>query len=301
MNNTLIVIGGPTAIGKTTLAIKIAKLFETEIISADSRQFYREMDIGTAKPSPEELRQVKHHFINSHSIHKPINAGEYEREAEELLAILFRKQNVVVAVGGSGLYIKALSSGLDQMPDIPTEIREDLNKSFDENGIQPLLAELEKNDPEYFSRVDINNPRRVIRALEVIRVSNETYTKWRNKSNKARNYNIIMIGLEMERELLYERIEKRIDIMLQNGLVNEVKDLINYRDSPALQTVGYTEVIGHIMEKYDMEECIRLLKRNTRRYAKRQMTWFKNQEDLIWFKATDIQGVLGYLSNRLSN
>ncbi len=294
---TLIVIGGPTASGKTSLAIDLAQDFNTEILSADSRQVYREMNIGTAKPTDEQLNLIPHHFINSHSIHKPISAGDYEREALAKLDQLFTKYEVLVAAGGSGLYIKALTEGLDEMPEIDERVRHQLNESLESHGIGVLLNELQREDPVYFDEVDQNNPRRVIRALEIIRTSGIPYSTWRSQISKspARTFKTLRIGIAPERELLYHQIEQRIDEMIAAGLIDEAKELLPFRHYSSLQTVGYTEVFDYLENDYDMAECIRLLKRNTRRYAKRQITWFKNQEDMEWFSSHDPKPVLGYL------
>lgn len=298
MQKTLVVIGGPTAVGKTTAAIHIARHFGTEIISADSRQVYKELNLGTAKPNQQELDQVKHHFINSHSIHKPLSAGEYEKEANATLKSLFKKYPLIVAVGGSGLYIKAITDGLDHIPETDPEIRTELNTIFEKNGIDPLLKELESADPEIYKNLDLQNPRRVIRALEVYRTTGTPLSVFqKDKSEHTKDYSVLKIGLEMERSDLYQRIESRMDEMIRNGLEDEVRALLPYKELSSLQTLGYSEIIKYLEGKYDYEECLRLLKRNSRRYAKRQMTWFKNQEDMVWFKPKDLSGILTYINS----
>ena len=301
MDKHLILIGGPTAVGKTSVAIEIARNYDTVILSIDSRQFYRELEIGTAKPSSEELTQARHYFINSHSIESEYSAGEYAREARDLLDSLFLEKDIVVATGGSGLYIKALIEGLDEMPEIDPTTREAINERFNESGLQPLLLELKEKDPDYFETVDQSNPRRIIRALEVIESSGKPYSAWRNSNVKSDSfpYGLLKIGLEMDRQKLYDRIELRMDRMIGEGLLDEVKSLVKYRDHAALQTVGYTEIFRYLDGDYDWEECKRLLNRNSRRYAKRQMTWFKNQEKMTWFNPSDLEAIKGYLRQSL--
>lgn len=279
----LISIVGPTAVGKTAYAIKLAKEIGTEIISADSRQFYKEMTIGTAKPNADELSQVPHHFIDSHSIQDFYSAGEFERDALDLLERLFQKYDTVVAVGGSGLYLKALWEGFDEMPEIKDGVRDQLNNEFAETGLEPLLQELKILDPEYFNKVDQSNHQRVIRALEVIRSTGQPFSAFRNKDPKQeRFFDNVKIGLEMEREQLNQRIDARMDLMIESGLFEEAEKLYSQKELNALQTVGYKEIFDFMDGQYDKDEAIRLLKRNSRRYAKRQMTWFKADQEIRW-------------------
>jgi len=279
----LVSIVGPTAVGKTDFAIELAEEFGTEIISADSRQFYRELEIGTAKPTPYELSRVKHHFINSHSIEESYNAGQYGRDAQSCLAELFRENKMVFAVGGSGLYLKALWEGFDEIPEVDGAIREELNTYFRQNGLMGLLDELKSADTEYYDFVDKNNGQRVIRALEVIRGTGETFTSFRKSKISELPYQNLKIGLEMDREVLFDRINLRMDVMIEKGLFEEAEKHANYKNHNALQTVGYTEIFEYLDGKYDKEEAIRLLKRNSRRYAKRQMTWFRRYDDIHWY------------------
>ncbi len=278
----LIVIGGPTASGKTSLGIRLARHFNTEILSADSRQFYREMNIGTAKPTPEELAQARHHFIGNLSVHDAYSVGDYEREALILLEKLYQKNNVVVMVGGSGFFIRAVCEGLDDFPDVPAHIREELSQLFENEGIIPLQNELKKLDPEYYAQVDTQNPKRLLRALEVCRATGQPFSNFHNKEKTPRPFVPIYIGVDWKRETLYERINKRVDLMLEAGLEQEARDLYPLRHLTSLQTVGYQEWFDFFEGKIDRAEAIRLIKRNSRRYAKRQMTWFRKVEGMKW-------------------
>lgn len=294
------ILAGPTAVGKTSLSIELAKRFQTEIISADSRQFFKEMEIGTAKPTEEEMDGVTHHFINSHSIHDNYNVGQFEKDALKKLDQLFQKHDVVFVVGGSGLYVKALCEGIDDMPAIPAEIRQKLNAEFEQNGIEYLQNEVAKCDPEYFKIVDQQNPQRLIRALELYCATGKNMSFYRTQQNKVeRPFNIIKIGLERTREELYDRINLRMDQMISEGLFEEAEKLYHYRNLNALQTVGYSEIFGFLNGEYDREEAIRLLKRNSRRYAKRQMTWFKRDPEFVWFSAEDKGKVIDYLESKI--
>lgn len=289
---TLYVLMGPTAVGKTALSIALAKQLKTEIISADSRQIYREMQLGTAKPSKEELAQVKHHFINSHSIEEEYNAGQYERDVEEKLTQLFEQYKSLVLVGGSGLYIKAALEGFDNIPEIPEGIREHLEEQFEEKGLAWLQQELELNDPDLFEGIDQQNPHRLIRALEVKLHTGQSIQSFRGIKKKEHPFRIVKIGLEREREVLYQRIDSRMEAMIEQGLFEEAKELYARRNLNALQTVGYQEIFDFLEGKYDREEAIRLLKRNSRRYAKRQLTWFKRDAEIIWLDASEGGSVL---------
>jgi len=291
----LIVVGGPTASGKTGLGIRLAKHFDTEILSADSRQFYREMSIGTAKPTPEELAQAKHHFIDNLSIHDTYSVGDYEREAMVLLEKLFEKNDVVVMVGGSGFFIRAVCEGLDKFPKIPADIRGELNQLFENEGIASLQTELQQLDPEYYAQVDTQNPKRLLRALEVCRATGQPFSHFHNKEKPPRLFVPIYIGLDWDREILYERINKRVDAMIDKGLEEEARDLHELQHLTALQTVGYQEWFDFFDGKIDREEAIRLVKRNSRRYAKRQLTWFRKVEEMKWFDTGDFKGIIRFL------
>ncbi|HAV54478.1 MAG TPA: tRNA (adenosine(37)-N6)-dimethylallyltransferase MiaA [Aequorivita sp.] len=279
----LICVVGATAIGKTSLAIKLARAFNTEIISADSRQFFKEMSIGTAVPSKEELDAVPHHFIQNKSIFEDYSVGDFERDSLALLKILFEKNTVVVMVGGSGLYVDAVIKGLDNFPEVPSKIRDQLNFELAEKGIETLQRELKNIDPEYFKKVDIQNPHRLVRALEIHRATGRPYSSFLRKENPERDFNTIFIGLTAERELIYNRINLRVDIMMADGLLDEAKSLLSFRDKNALQTVGYRELFEYFDGKISLEEAISEIKKNTRRFAKRQNTWFKKNEAINWF------------------
>ncbi len=299
MNKTLIIIAGPTAIGKTTLAISLAKHFKTEIISADSRQFYREMNIGTAKPSAVELKEVKHHLINSHSVLDQFNAGDFEKESIELINKLFLDHDQVIMAGGSGLFINAVSHGFDQLPIATDEIRTYLNTILDEKGITFLQDRLKKIDPVYYKEVDIFNPQRIIRALEVFESSGKTFSSLRTNIKKQRPFNIVKIGLNTDRNLLYERINLRVDQMIKDGLIEEVEGLKSYRHLNPLNTVGYSEIFNYIEGKSTREEAIEKIKQNTRRFAKRQITWFNKSEDINWFKPDEFDSIIQHLNSIL--
>lgn len=282
------------------MAITLAKNFHTEIVSADSRQFYRELEIGTAKPTKEELKSIQHHFIDSHSIKESLSAGQYGRMAIEKIQLLHRNFPIVIAVGGSSLYLKALWEGFDQMPEIKEGIRDQLNNELEIGGIEKLLDELKKKDPAYYEEVDINNGQRIIRALEVIRSSGKSFSSFRNNVRIEMPYGNLKIGLEMDREVLFERIDRRMDLMIEAGLFEEVKTLIDFQDHNALQTVGYSEIFKFLNGEYDKPEAIRLLKRNSRRYAKRQMTWFRRYEDIHWFQPNQKQKIIDLIETSLS-
>ncbi|WP_437922276.1 tRNA (adenosine(37)-N6)-dimethylallyltransferase MiaA [Sphingobacterium sp. LRF_L2] len=291
----LIVVVGPTAVGKTALGIALAKHFSTEIISADSRQFYKEMTIGTAKPDAEELHQAKHHFIDSHSIEEDYSAGDFERDALALLANLFKRYDYVVMVGGSGLFVRAVCEGLDNLPKVPSEIRDKLNNMFEEYGIEPLQSRLKEVDPDYYENADIQNPQRVIRALEIFEATGTPFSSFRQRDVDARPFEIVTIGLDMEREQLYNRINERVERMIEKGLVEEVKALISYRHKPALLTVGYVEIFDYLEGKVPLGLAIASIQQNSRRYAKRQITWFKKYGNTTWFKPTEFDAIVSYI------
>lgn len=296
----LIVVVGPTAVGKTAMAIELARHFGTEVVSADSRQFYREMQLGTAKPSPQEMAEAPHHFINSRSIHDDYDVGAYEKDALKLLDELFQKHDIVVLTGGSGLFVDAVCSGFDALPKAAPGVREDLIIILENEGITALQKELEEVDPEYYSQVDKMNPQRLMRALEVWRSTGKKFSEFR-KGNKVkqRSFGIIKIGLDMERETLYKRIDLRMDQMIASGLFDEARKLLPYRHLNALQTVGYREIFGFLQGDYDHNEAVRLLKRNSRRYAKRQLTWFRKDDETQWFLPSQKEAILVYVENKL--
>lgn len=281
MNRVLIVIGGPTASGKTDLAIKVAKYFNTEIISADSRQCYREISIGTAKPDEKQLNEVPHHFINSHSINEIFNSGKFAIEGEKILQKIFNNSPYAIVAGGSGLYIKALIKGLDEFPEISYETRKKLQEEYQSKGLEYIQSELRDSDIEYYQNVDINNPRRIIRALEVFRESGKPYSSFLKKNTVEKNYQVLNFTTNPDRDQLYRNIDNRVTDMIGAGLVDEALAITEYRNHPALQTVGYREIFDYQDGKYDLETAIDKIRQHTRNYAKRQVTWFRNQGDFV--------------------
>jgi tRNA dimethylallyltransferase len=295
LKKNLIVIAGPTAVGKTALSIELAKFYKCPVISADSRQFYKEMSIGTAKPTPEEMQDVPHYFIDNINIHDSYNVGQFEREAIECIENLFKENDQLILVGGSGLYINAILNGVDEFEEIPSHIREQLIKDFEDKGLIYLQEQLKLKDEVYYNQVDLNNPQRMMRALEVCIHNNKPYSSFRTKEKKTRSFENINILINTDREALYNRINKRVDIMMQNGLLEEVKSLYPYKHLNALNTVGYKEIFDFIDNKCTLEEAINLIKQNSRRYAKRQLTWFNHQGDFETFEPTDLEKLKAYL------
>lgn len=283
MTKTLISIVGPTAIGKTALSIELANVFNTEIISADSRQFFKEMQIGTAAPTPSELAQAKHHFIHHKSVEDDYNVGAFEKDALHLLKQLFKTHDTVIMVGGSGLYVDAVTQGLDHFPKVPASIREQLNKQFKEEGLQALQEQLKTLDPNSYKHIAIDNPQRVIRALEVSIGSGKPYSSFLNKAKNKRDFKTISIGLTAERDIIYNRINNRVDLMMEQGLLTEVKNLQDKKHLNALNTVGYKELFKYLDGEWTLDFAVSEIKKNSRRFAKRQLTWFRKKEDILWF------------------
>lgn len=279
----LISVVGPTAIGKTSLAISLAKHYKTEIVSADSRQFFKEMQIGTAIPSNKELAAVPHHFIQHKSIFESYSVGDFEKEAIALLSNLFKKHDCVIMVGGSGLYVDAVTKGIDEFPEVDPGVREELNKKLNENGIVELQNQLKLLDETHFAKIDIKNPHRLIRALEVCIGSGQPYSSFLNKKKIKRPFKTITIGLKADRQVIYDRIDQRVDIMIKEGLLKEARTLYPHRALNALQTVGYKELFNYFDGQWDLDFAISEIKKNTRRFAKRQLTWYRKNENLIWF------------------
>ncbi len=296
----LISIVGPTGIGKTSLAIKLAQYFETEIISADSRQFFKEMAIGTAVPSKEELGSVKHHFIQNISIFDEYSVGDFERDAITLLRELFNKKNIVVMVGGSGLYIDAITKGLDKFPEVDPNIRTELNKLLEEQGITVLQEQLSNLDPVYFNKVDTENPHRLIRALEICLGTGKPFSSYLNQNKVKRDFKTITIGIDAERKIIYDRINQRVDLMVEAGLVEEVRTLEPQKSLNALQTVGYRELFKYFEGDWTLNFAISEIKKNTRRFAKRQLTWFKKNENTIWVDyQEDINSIIDKIKQKI--
>ena len=299
MGNYLICILGPTAIGKTKVSIDIAKAFGTEIISCDSRQFYKEMQIGTAVPSEEELAQVQHHFIQHLSIFEDYSVGDYEKEALKKIDELFQNKNILCLTGGSGLYQKAVLKGLDYFPNVDKTIRKKLNATFENEGIKSLQIQLKRLDPEYYATVDTQNPHRLIRALEICIGTSKPYSSFINTNKTTnRDFKVLKIGLTADRKVIYKRIEQRVDIMFDNGLLKEAQSLYQYKNLNALQTVGYKELFEHFDGNLTLDKAKAEIKKNTRRYAKRQLTWYRKQDDIKWFDYdAEIDEILEYIKS----
>lgn len=292
---TLIVVVGPTGSGKSALAVKLAQHYHAPVISTDSRQLYRGLAIGTAQPTAEELAAAKHYFIADREVEEDFNCGKFEVEALELLERLFTENDYVVAVGGSGLYVQALCEGMDDLPEADPAIRDALKARLESEGIEALVAELRNLDPSYAEVVDRQNPARVMRALEVCIMTGRTYSEQRCGTQAKRPFNIVKIGTDMPRDVLYDRINRRVDIMIGEGLVEEARAMYPKRHLNSLQTVGYREMFDYFDGKCSLEEAIELIKRNSRRYAKRQLTWFRRDTATGWFSPNDIESIIGFI------
>jgi tRNA dimethylallyltransferase len=301
LTKTLISIVGPTAVGKTALAIKVAQHLNTDIISADSRQFFKEMEIGTAKPAAEELAAAPHHFISSHHITELFSTGDFEVQAMALLARLFEEKDQVVLVGGSGLYVNAVLNGLDDLPATDLSIRVALNEQFQAEGLEGIKAQLASLDPEYYAKVDQFNTQRVIRGLEFVLSTGKKLSSFQSNRKKLRPFNIIKIGLNKERQALYSQINQRVDQMMDMGLLEEVKRLLPYREVNALKTVGYTELFDYLDGACSLAEAVDKIKQNTRRFAKRQLTWFRKDEEIKWFAPEQTTEILNYIDQYRSS
>lgn len=295
--NKLIVVAGPTAVGKTALAIRLAQHFHTAVVSADSRQFYREMNVGTAKPSAAELATVPHYCVDTHSVAEEYDAAAYAEDALKVIQRLFLDHDHVVLCGGSGLYIRAVCEGLDEMPEVPRQVRENLAENYRQFGLAWLQDRLRELDPEAYASIDSKNPQRLMRALEVRMHSGRSILSFRSNKRREHDFCIIKIGLDLPRQELYKRIDARMDAMVAAGLFEEAARLYPLRHYHALQTVGYQEIFGYLEHQYDREECIRLLKRNSRRYAKRQLTWFRKDEEFRWFRPDTPEAIIQYIES----
>lgn len=299
MKKILVAVVGPTAVGKTKASIRIAKHFHTEIISADARQFYREMNIGTATPSAAELQEVPHHFINHLSVRDDYSAGDFEKEALAKLELLFLDHDVVVVTGGSGLFIRALLQGLDVFPGVSERVVADLDRLYKLEGIQALQKLLQEKDPGYYEVVDRNNPQRLLRALAVCMSSGQPYSAFRKTKPAYRTFVPILIGLELDRKILYQQIDERVNRMMQEGLLEEVKTLQSFAGLNPLQTVGYQELFDHIDGKSSLGEAVDLIKQHTRNYAKRQLTWFRKEKNIVWFHPDELHEMIGFIEGRI--
>lgn len=297
---TLIVIAGPTGIGKTALAITLARHYATEILSADSRQFFKEMSIGTAKPDATELAAAKHHFIDSHSIHDFFSTGDFEISALQTLEEVFKVNDLAIMVGGSGLYLDAVTKGLDVLPETDMKIREELNTLFRQQGLDSIREQLSAADPEYYAKIDQSNPQRMIRGLEFFLSTGSKVSSYLTNSKKERPFQIIKIGLNTERANLYARINKRVDLMIAQGLLDEVIGLTDYRELNALKTVGYAELFRYLDGAITLEDAIVQIKQNTRRFAKRQLTWFRRDSEINWFEPGNDNAVISLINEQLT-
>ena len=291
----LIVIAGPTAVGKTSLSIRLAQEFRTAVVSADSRQIFREMTVGTAKPTDAERAALPHYFIDTHSIGEDYDAARYAADALEVIKELFLKKNKVILCGGSGLYIRGVCDGFDDIPQVPEAVRGELMKNLRENGIAWLQQQMEQLDPEGYRSIDPKNPHRLVRALEVRLSSGQSILSFRKNVKRKHDFDVVKVGLELPRHELYGRIDERVDQMIANGLFEEARKLYPHRHHNALQTVGYQEIFGYMDNAYDLDECVRLLKRNSRRYAKRQLTWFKKDPEFRWFNSREVGAIIKFV------
>ena len=295
MKKLLVFVVGPTAVGKTSTAIDLATYFNTDILSCDSRQFYKEMNIGTAKPSPNEIKKIRHHLVGNISINRNYNISEFINDSNIILKSILDEKDIAILVGGSGLYIESLIFGIDKVPEINIDLRNRLNNDLKNNGIKFLQDWLKKIDPEILRKIDTKNPRRVIRALEICLTSKKKYSQIIDKTKKKPKYDFLCIGLDCNREELYKIINKRVDNMILNGLVDEVKSLYKFRETNALNTIGYKEIFEYLEGKDSLENCIEKIKVNSRRYAKRQLTWFRSKSYVKWFMKPKVEEIVNYI------
>ncbi|WP_111595508.1 tRNA (adenosine(37)-N6)-dimethylallyltransferase MiaA [Chitinophaga dinghuensis] len=299
MQKTVIVIAGPTASGKTAMAIRLAKLFNTSVISADSRQCYKEISIGTAKPSQEELAAVPHYFIDSHSIREEVNAGMYEKLALQYCQEIFKSSDVAIMCGGTGLYIRAFAEGIDDMPEIPAAVRQAIMAQYEAQGLSWLQEEIQRRDPDFYAIAEVQNPARLLRALEVLEATGKSISTFRTAIKRQRDFRIIKIAITLPKELLHENINKRVDLMATAGLVEEVKSVLPYRNHNALRTVGYTEIFDYLDGKLSLEQALEDIKVHTRQYAKRQLTWFRKDKEYTWFDSREGDELENWVTGQL--
>lgn len=298
---TLIVLIGPTGVGKTELSLSIAERYKTEIISADSRQLYADLKIGTAAPTPEQLARVHHHFVGTLNLTDYYSAAQYEAEVMKKLEQLFKVHDVVLLTGGSMMYVDAVCKGIDDIPTVDKDTRELMMKRYEEEGLERLCAELKLLDPAYYAQVDLKNPKRVIHALEICYMTGKTYTSFRTQTKKGRPFNIIKIGLKREREELYDRINRRVDIMMEDGLLDEAKSVYAFKGLNSLNTVGYKEIFSYLDGEWDLPFAIEKIKQNSRIYSRKQMTWFKRDEEITWFHPDQHEEILNHIDSLLEN
>ena len=299
MDNTLIVILGPTGVGKSAISIQLAKYYSTDILSADSRQLFRELSIGTAIPPEEDLQSVTHHFIQTRSIHDYYNVSEYEIEAIHLINQLFLSKNPLILTGGSMLYIDTICKGIDDIPTVTAEIRAEVIRWYNENGLEALQKRLLTLDPEYYAIADLNNAKRLLHAVEVCQMSGKTFTSFRKNTIRHRPFNILKIGINQQREVLYERINQRVDQMMEAGLLEEARSVYPYKDLNSLNTVGYKELFTYFDGQCTLEEAVDLIKRSTRKYARKQLTWFRKDLDIHWFEPDQVQEIIAFTDSQL--
>ncbi len=296
----LVIIFGPTGVGKTDLSINLASHFNSEIFSCDSRQFYKELGVGVAKPDDEQLSRVKHHFINSVSIYDHYSISQFETDTISALDEYYKTHDVAFMVGGSGLYIDAICNGVDIMPDHDEKIRQEVIKFYEDEGLEAIRFELKKIDPEYYEKVDLKNPQRILRAIEMYRLTGKPFSEFRTNKKVDRNFNIIKIGINLDREILYSRINLRVDKMIEEGLIQEAKALHIYKGLVALKTIGYTELFKHFENEQNLTESVELIKRNSRHYARRQLTWFRRYKDANWFEPNEETKILEHINSSIN-
>lgn len=298
--NTLIVVLGPTGVGKSDVSLQLAKYYQSEIISADSRQFFRELCIGTAVPSAEDLNSVPHHFIQTKSILDYYNVSEFETEALELIHQLFQSKNPLILTGGSMLYVDTICKGIDDIPTVDPEIRDEVIKWYEENGIDALRNRLLEADPEYYKIVDLNNPKRLLHAVEICQMTGKPFTSFRKNTVKERPFRILKIGINQDRKILYEHINERVEHMMETGLLDEAKAVYPHRKLNSLNTVGYKELFTFLDGDCSLEEAVDLIKRNTRKYARKQLTWFRRDPEIQWFEPEQIQEIITCIDQKMS-
>lgn len=298
--HNLIVLVGPTGVGKTELSLNIAEAYNSPIISADSRQLYSDLKIGTAAPTAEQMKRVKHYFVGTLQLTDYYSAAQYEMEVVKVLDSLFQEKNTILLTGGSMMYVDAVCKGIDDIPTVDNDTREMMMEKYEKQGLEQLCNELKLLDPEYYSIVDLKNPKRVIHALEICYMTGKTYTSFRTGNKKERPFNIIKIGLTREREELYERINKRVDIMIEEGLIDEVKSVYEHKNLNSLNTVGYKEIIKYLDGEWDLQFAIEKIKQNSRIYSRKQMTWFKRDEEIKWFHPDNVKEIMEYINYRIT-
>ncbi|WP_439182337.1 tRNA (adenosine(37)-N6)-dimethylallyltransferase MiaA [Carboxylicivirga taeanensis] len=301
MTNTLIVLIGPTGIGKTELCLQLAEHLQTEIISSDSRQLFKELKIGTAAPTEEQLKRVKHHMVGTHSVHDYYNAYQFEQDVLKLLEKLFETHQQVMMTGGSMMYVDAVCKGIDELPTIDPELRQEVMDLYNNDGLEAVRGQLKMLDPEFYNQVDLKNHKRVMHALEVCLMTGQPYSSLRTNSSRKRPFNILKVGLDMEREQLYERINARVDQMVEDGLFEEAKAFYHLKESNSLNTVGYKEIFAHWDGEYDADKAIELIKRNSRRYAKRQLSWFRRDKEINWFHPSQTEEIIKFVDKQIES